>query len=134
SETAVQTRAHYEILSISLSLLHAFSPTLVMGTNQIALIMERREAVAATDLLDIVVPDTTPRLTRLALKKAEELASEIPSRIRILRMQKVPFPVDLRQPTVSLPILRADPPGDARHTHGGDHDLFDARSGRDLAE
>src|SRR5205809_7954930 len=36
-ETAVETRAHYEILSISLSLLNAFSPTLVMGTNQMAL-------------------------------------------------------------------------------------------------
>ena len=77
-----------------------------MGTNKMALIMERREAVAGTDLLDIVVPYTTPQLTRLALKKAEELASEIPSRIRILRMQRVPFPLDLRHPQVSLSILR----------------------------
>jgi hypothetical protein len=78
----------------------------VMGTNQMALIMEQRQAVAGTDLLDIVVPFTTPQLTRLALKKAEELASEIPSRIRILRMQRVPFPLDLRHPPVSLSILR----------------------------
>jgi hypothetical protein len=67
---------------------------------------EHREAVAGADLLDIVVPYTTPQLTRLALKKAEELASEIPSRIRILRMQRVPFPLDLRHPPVSLAILR----------------------------
>jgi hypothetical protein len=78
-----------------------------MGTNQMARIMEQEEGtVTETDPVDIVVPYTTPKLTRLALKKAEELASEIPSRIRVLRMQKVPFPVDLRQPTVSLPILR----------------------------
>lgn len=71
-----------------------------------ALIMEQRQAIAGTDLLDIVVPFTTPQLTRLALKKADELASEIPSRIRILRMQRVPFPLDLRHPPVSLSILQ----------------------------
>jgi hypothetical protein len=78
-----------------------------MGTNQMALIMEQSEStVTGTEPVDIVVPYTTPQLTRLALKKAEELASEIPSRIRVLRMQRVPFPLDLRHPSVSVPILR----------------------------
>ena len=70
------------------------------------LIKDHREALAGADLLDVVVPFTTPQLTRLALKKAEELASEIPSRIRILRMQRVPFPLDISHSPVSLAILR----------------------------
>src|SRR4051812_6027488 len=56
--------------------------------------------------LDIVVPYTTPKLTRLALKKAEELASELPSRIRVLRMQRVPFPLEIQDSPVSLDVLR----------------------------
>jgi hypothetical protein len=69
--------------------------------------MELREGeVAAAEPLDIVVPYTTARLTRIALKKAEELASEIPSRIRILRAQYVPFPLQLNQPQVSTAVLR----------------------------
>jgi hypothetical protein len=65
-------------------------------------------AVAAveTGLLDIVVPFTTPRLTRLALKKAEEMSAELPSRIRVLRLLTVPYPLDLKQPPVALDILR----------------------------
>jgi hypothetical protein len=61
---------------------------------------------AQTGLLDIVVPYTTPRLTRLALREAEELALKLPSRIRLLRMLAVPFPLDLRQPPVALDIVR----------------------------
>src|SRR6266516_73447 len=56
--------------------------------------------------LDIVVPYTTPQLTRLALKKAEELSTETPFRIRVLRMQNVPYPLDLSHPPVSLDVLR----------------------------
>jgi hypothetical protein len=72
-----------------------------------ALIMEQ-QAITATGLepLDIVVPYTTPYLTRLALKKAEELASQIPSKIRVLRMQRVPFPLDVHHSPVSLDTLR----------------------------
>jgi hypothetical protein len=61
---------------------------------------------AQMGLLDIVVPYTTPRLTRLALREAEELAAKLPSRIRVLRMVGVPFALDLRQPPIALGILR----------------------------
>jgi hypothetical protein len=47
---------------------------------------ESVKPVAETGLLDIVVPYTTPRLTRLALREAQELALKLPSRIRVLRM------------------------------------------------
>jgi len=72
-----------------------------------ALIMEQQKTTATgIDPLDIVVPYTTPHLTRLALKRAEALASEIPSKIRVLRMQRVPFPLDIHQSPVCLETLR----------------------------
>ena len=56
--------------------------------------------------LDIVVPYTTPELTRLALRKAGELSAHMPSAIRVLRMQRVPFPLQLNQCPVSIESLR----------------------------
>lgn len=56
--------------------------------------------------LDIVVPYTTPELTRVALRKAAELTATTPATIRILRMQRVPFPLQLHEPPVSVEILR----------------------------
>ena len=70
------------------------------------MVKESRGAVAGADLLDIVVPYTTPRLTRLALREAQELASKLPSRVRLLRMLTVPYPLDLRYPPLELHILR----------------------------
>jgi hypothetical protein len=67
---------------------------------------ESARPVAEAGVLDIVVPYTTPRLTRLALREAQELALKLPSRIRVLRMLSVPFPLDLRHPPFSLDILR----------------------------
>jgi hypothetical protein len=70
------------------------------------MVKESANGVAETGLSDIVVPYTTPRLTRLALREAQELASKLPSRIRVLRMLAVPFPQELRYPPVALDILR----------------------------
>jgi hypothetical protein len=67
---------------------------------------ESARPVAETGVVDIVVPYTTPRLTRLALREAQELALKLPSRIRVLRMLAIPFPLDLRYPPFSLDILR----------------------------
>jgi hypothetical protein len=69
-------------------------------------VKESASPAGEAGLLDIVVPYTTPRLTRLALREAEALASKLPSRIRVLRMLAVPFPLDLRYPPFSLDILR----------------------------
>src|SRR5437879_3654277 len=69
-------------------------------------IEESARPVAEAGLLDIVVPYTTPRLTRLALREAQELALKLPSRIRVLRMLTVPYPLDLRHPPVALDVLR----------------------------
>ena len=70
------------------------------------MVKESTSAPAAAGLLDIVVLYTTPRLTKLALTRAEELVLELPARIRIVRMLAVPYPLDLLRPTVSLDLLR----------------------------
>jgi len=64
------------------------------------------EAATGAGPLDIVVPYTTPELTRLALEKAAQLSREGPSRIRVVRVQRVPFPLPLQQPPVAVEVLR----------------------------
>ena len=51
---------------------------------------ESVKPVAEAGLLDIVVPYTTPRLTRLALREAQELALKLPSRIMVLFLTRDP--------------------------------------------
>jgi|SRR5579864_4439940 len=69
------------------------------------IVRECEVAPAEVAPLDIVVPYTTPQLTRLALRKAEEMASAIHYGIRLVRLQSVPFPLDLRRPPVALSVL-----------------------------
>src|SRR5260370_27572896 len=69
-------------------------------------VLENEKTVVGTVTVDIAVPSTTPQLTRLAVREAEELAAKLPSRIRVLRLHGVPFPNDLRYPPVALDILR----------------------------
>ena len=68
--------------------------------------MDTERTVVGTEVVDIVVPYTTPELTRLAMREAEEIAAKLPSRIRVLRMHGVPFPQELQHPAVALDILR----------------------------
>ena len=60
------------------------------------MVVESQRPKVATDVVDVVAPYTTPQLTRLALREAEELAAKLPSRIRVLRMHGVPFPQELQ--------------------------------------
>ena len=69
-------------------------------------VKESASSAGEAGLLDIVVPYTTPWLTRRALREAQELASKLPSRIRLLRMLTVPYPLDLRYPPVAFDVLR----------------------------
>jgi hypothetical protein len=69
-------------------------------------VKESASTAGEAGLLDIVVPYTTPQLTRLALREAQELALKLRARIRVLRMVAVPFPLDLRYPPFSLDVLR----------------------------
>ncbi len=57
--------------------------------------------------LDLVVPYTTPELTRTALRAAGRLGSGLASAVRLVKVQVVPFPLDLRHPPVPMEFLEA---------------------------
>jgi hypothetical protein len=68
--------------------------------------------------LDLVVPFTTPDLTRLALKAADRLGHGLHASVRLLKVQVVPFP--MQQSPVHLGFLKrqlesfhAETPGSA---------------------
>jgi hypothetical protein len=54
--------------------------------------------------LDLVVPFTTPDLTRIALKAAERLSPGLHASVRLLKVQVVPFP--MQQSPVHLGFLK----------------------------
>jgi hypothetical protein len=56
--------------------------------------------------LDLVVPFTTPALTRAALKAASGMGAGLGACIRLVRVQCVPYPLDLNQPPVYIEFLR----------------------------
>ncbi len=56
--------------------------------------------------LDLVVPFTTPELTTQALNAAQRMGTGLNAVIRLLKIQVVPFPLDLAQSPVLLEFLR----------------------------
>jgi hypothetical protein len=56
--------------------------------------------------LDIVIPFTTPDLTRAAVHAAGELSHGLAAKIRLVKVQVVPFPADLDQPTPVLEFIK----------------------------
>jgi len=56
--------------------------------------------------LDVVVPVTTPDLTRASIKNAEHLACGLNVRIRLVRVEIVPYPLQLASPPVPIEFLR----------------------------
>ena len=55
---------------------------------------------------DVVVPFTTPGLTRAALAAAGKFSAGLAPVIRMVRTQVVPFPLDLESAPVSVGVLR----------------------------
>jgi len=55
--------------------------------------------------LDLVVPFTTPRLTEAALRAASRLGGGLDSAVRIVKVQVVPFPLDLRYSPVPVEFI-----------------------------
>jgi hypothetical protein len=56
--------------------------------------------------LDLVVPFTTPELTRAALDAANRMGTGLDATLRLIRVQVVPFPLDLTQSPVFLEFLQ----------------------------
>lgn len=64
-----------------------------------------REAVHEAEL-DLVIPFTTPKLTRVALDAANRMAPGLNARLRLVKVQVVPFPLEPDQSPVYLDFLK----------------------------
>ena len=56
--------------------------------------------------LDLVVPVTTPELTRAALKAADHLGAGLNAIVRLIKVQVIPYPLDLTQSPVYIGFLK----------------------------
>ena len=56
--------------------------------------------------LDLVVPFTTPELTRVALDAASRLTAGLNPAIRLVRIQVVPYPLQINQSPVHIEFLK----------------------------
>src|SRR5580693_374649 len=56
--------------------------------------------------LDLVVPFTTPELTRAALDAANRMGAGLNATLRLVKVQLVPFPLDLNQSPVYIDFLK----------------------------
>jgi hypothetical protein len=56
--------------------------------------------------LDLVVPFTTPELTRVALDAADRMGGGLNATLRLVKVQVVPFPLDLGQSPVYIDFLK----------------------------
>jgi hypothetical protein len=57
--------------------------------------------------LDLVVPFTTPELTRAALDAANRMGGGLNATLRLVKVQVVPFPLDLVQSPVYIDFLKS---------------------------
>lgn len=56
--------------------------------------------------LDLVVPFTTPALTRVALDAASRMAAGLNPAIRLIRVQVVPYPLQINESPVHIDFLK----------------------------
>ena len=84
--------------------------------------------------LDVVVPFTTPELTVAALRVADSLGDGLHTEIRLIRIQVVPYPLDLRRPPVPAEFMKQQL--ESLYRLAGQHNAqvqYDIRTARDLA-
>lgn len=56
--------------------------------------------------LDVVVPFTTPELTRAAIEAANRMGAGLKGALRLIKVQVVPYPLDLSQSPVPIGFLK----------------------------
>ena len=56
--------------------------------------------------IDLVVPFTTPELTRVALDAANRMGGGLNATLRLVKVQVVPYPLDLKQSPVYIDFLK----------------------------
>lgn len=64
------------------------------------------EQTRHTAELDLVVPFTTPELTRAALDAASRMGNGLNATVRLVKIQVVPFPMELDQSPVYIDFLK----------------------------
>jgi hypothetical protein len=69
-------------------------------------VLERTLPQRQQATLDLVIPFTTPELTVAALNAADRLGAGLHAGIRLLKIQVVPYPLDLKQSPVPLDFLK----------------------------
>ena len=69
-------------------------------------VIEPTQAEQQEARLDLVVPFTTPELTMAAIQAANRLGEGLHSGIRLVKIQVVPWPLDLKQSPVPAEFLR----------------------------
>jgi hypothetical protein len=72
--------------------------------TQFGLAVVEQEQHAAE--LDLVVPFTTPELTRSALDAANRMGAGLNAALRLVKVQVVPFPMDLDQSPIYIDFLK----------------------------
>jgi hypothetical protein len=70
-------------------------------------IFEVPEALRQGMRLDLVVPFTTPDLTQAALDAASGFGKQLDATIRLVKIQLIPYPLDLSQSPVPVQFLKA---------------------------
>ncbi len=61
---------------------------------------------AVSAQIELVVPFTTPDLTRAALTTAEQFSIGLNAAVRLIKVLVVPFPNELEYPAIAIPFLR----------------------------
>ena len=69
--------------------------------------LEGIEQAQHTSELDLVVPFTTPQLTRVALDEANRMGEGLNATVRLVKVQVVPYPLELNQSPVHIDFLRS---------------------------
>jgi hypothetical protein len=69
--------------------------------------LEDIETQSTQITLDLVVPVTNPDLTRAALAAANRMGVGLNATLRLIKIQVVPFPMDINQSPVYLDFLRS---------------------------
>jgi hypothetical protein len=69
--------------------------------------LEVIEQAQHTAELDLVVPFTTPELTRLAVDAANRMGEGLNAKLRLIKVQVVPYPLDLSQSPVYIDFLKS---------------------------
>ena len=73
-------------------------------------IQKEYEAIGSanqTAELDLVVPFTTPELTRVAVDAANRMGAGLNATLRLVKVQVVPYPMDLYQSPVHIDFLKS---------------------------